>query len=306
MRRGLALLVVVALAGCGGPAASPVGPTAGPSAGASASAAPTPTPTACPPPWDCAQQKRFAAATALIGTRTGHIGLVVRDRTTGAVWRTGEPDYRIWAGSTPKLALAVALREQGRAGEVTLDDQANNQINAMLSSSDNNAADALWNKYVTNATAMMTRLRDRYGMKSAGYVAGFPSRWGFVKCTAQDLANLMSYVLEKAVAEDRTFFLNAMRNVATVQRWGVWGAGPDLQPGVKNGWSVEKDDGKGHWITATVGFAGPNARYVVAAMYHQPPGGDSIDQGVHVLTDLVATVFGAPVPFPVAKIPTDQ
>jgi hypothetical protein len=38
---------------------------------------------------------------------------------------------------------------------------------------------------------------------------------------------------------------------------------------------------------------------VVAAMYHQPPGGDSIQQGVHTLTDLVATIFGAPVPAPV-------
>ena len=34
-------------------------------------------------------------------------------------------------------------------------------------------------------------------------------------------------------------------------------------------------------------------------MYHQLPGGDSIDVGVHTLTDLVATVFGAPVPAPV-------
>jgi len=263
------------------------------------------TPAACPPPWSCEQQQRFAAATAFIAQHTGHIGIVVRDRTTNAVWKTGEPDFKIWAGSTPKLALAVALREQNRAGELTLDDQANGQIGAMLSTSDNRAADDLWTKYVKSSATMMTRFHDRYGMKTATYVAGFPSRWGFVKCTPQDLVNLMSYVLEKAAADDREYFVKAMREVATIQRWGVWGAGPALQPGVKDGWSIEKDDGKDHWITATVGFAGPKERYVIGAMYHQPPGGDSIDKGVHVLTDLVATVFGAPVPAPVAKIPED-
>ena len=51
-----------------------------------------------------------------------------------------------------------------------------------------------------------------------------------------------------------------------------------------------------------VGFAGPDARYIIAAMYYQQPGGDSLDHGVHVLTDLVATIFGAAVPAP-AVIP---
>jgi len=49
---------------------------------------------------------------------------------------------------------------------------------------------------------------------------------------------------------------------------------------------------------------GPDERYVVAAMYDQPTGGDTIDAGVPTLTDLVATVFGATVPAP-AAIPED-
>jgi hypothetical protein len=39
-------------------------------------------------------------------------------------------------------------------------------------------------------------------------------------------------------------------------------------------------------------------------MYDQVPGNDSIEAGVHTLTDLVATIFGAPVPAPV-HIPDD-
>lgn len=308
---GVALLVVgpaslvAGLLRLTGPAEGPADTTAASTGPADSAATPTTeTPAAaCGGAWDCAQQERFAAAAALLASRSGHIGVVVRDRVTGAEWRAGEPDFRIWSGSTPKLALAMALREQARAGQITLDATANRQIAAMLSVSDNRAADALWNRYA-RAGALMARFRDVYGMRGAGYVDGFPSRWGFVKCTAQDLANLMSYILDRANPADHDYAVQAMRSVGAVQQWGVWGAGPALRPGVKNGWSIESDGGRDHWITATVGFAGPDERYVVAAMYHQPPGGDSIERGVHTLTDLVATIFGAPVPAP-AVIPDD-
>jgi hypothetical protein len=294
---GVAVVVVGVVARRGSPAPAagggPVGASAATSAPAGSAA------------WDPAQLQRFNAASALIATKSGHVGMVVRDRTTGLVWQGGEASFRIWAGSTPKLAFAVALREESRAGQITLDATANSQIAKMLNVSDNNAADTLWNKYAKQPATMMKRWQDQYGMTTAGYVTGFPSRWGFVKCSAQDLANLMSYILEKLNPEDRTYIVAAMQGVGSVQQWGVWGAGAALHPGVKDGWSVEKDDGKDHWITATVGFVGSDQRYVVAAMYHQLPGGDSIGEGVHTLTDLVATVFDAPLPAP-ATIPSDQ
>ena len=142
-------------------------------------------------------------------------------------------------------------------------------------------------------------------MATATYVNGFPSRWGFIKCTPIDLANLMQYILDSASAADRTYLVNAMRSVGPPQRWGVWGAGTALRPGVKDGWSIESDDGQDHWLTSTVGFAGPQERYIVAAMYSQPRGGDTLERGVHLLTDLVATVFGAPVPAPAVIPPPD-
>ena len=199
---------------------------------------------------------------------------------------------------------AAELHTIARDGKLKLDADANHDIDAMLAVSDNNAADEMWDWFARPAT-QMARWRDSYGMSSASYVDGFPSRWGFVKCSAQDLANLMSYILDKADPQLRSFFVDRMRTVGKPQQWGVWGAGANLRPGVKDGWSVEADDhGNGHWITATVGFVGPDERYVVGAMYDQPTGGDTIEAGVHTLTDLVATVFGAPVPAP-AFIPED-
>jgi hypothetical protein len=256
-------------------------------------------------PWGCEQQARFDAAIAFLAKQKGTVGIVVKDRETGAVWRAGDPDVRTWAGSTPKLALAVALKEQARAGQTILDSQDNAAIDAMLSVSDNVAADRLWNKHA-NGASMMKRWQTTYGMTTASYVDGFPQRWGFVKLAPQDLVALMSYVLDQLDKSDNAFFVERMRAVGGPQQWGVWGAGPALRPGVKDGWDYAAEAGQKafRWVTSTVGFVGPGERYVVAAMYDQVPGGDSIGAGVHVLTDLVATVFGAPVPAP-AVVPED-
>ena len=103
----------------------------------------------------------------------------------------------------------------------------------------------------------------------------------------------MTYVLTTLDPADRAHVVAAMRGVGDIQRWGVWAAGPAQRPGTKDGWSVESDAGRQHWCTSTVGFAGPGERYVVAVMDDLPPGAD-IGTGVHAVSDLVATVFGAP------------
>ena len=67
-----------------------------------------------------------------------------------------------------------------------------------------------------------------------------------MKCTAEDLLHLMSYVLDTLNPADRTYLINAMRHVGPIQRWGMYAAGPAQQPGVKNGWSIEPDGGPVH------------------------------------------------------------
>ena len=87
----------------------------------------------------------------------GRLGVTVLDRRTGAVWAAGSPDHLMWASSTPKLALATNLPERARAGEITLDPAARSQLAAMLAVSDDNAADALWNRY--GGAAQLARFR---------------------------------------------------------------------------------------------------------------------------------------------------
>jgi hypothetical protein len=305
-----ALGLIMLLGGCGGTEprwASAAGRS--PIAGGSASGHPgvTATPGAPPPatpgasagcgPWGCAQQQRFDAAANLVKTKPGYLGLIVRDRQTGAVWRTGTPEHVMWTSSTIKLAIATSLLERARTGEVTLDDAARQQIAAMLSVSDNDAADALWKRY--GKDGMVPRFQQVYGMTGLTFVPDSPRSWGFMKASAEDLQRLMSYVLDKLNPADRDYIVGAMRHVGQIQQWGVWAAGPAVQPGTKDGWSIESDPGGKHWCTSAVGFAGPNARYVVAVMYHLPPGSGTIGAGVHAVSDAVATVFGAPTPAPV-------
>ncbi|MGE5828301.1 MAG: hypothetical protein ACM30G_08035 [Micromonosporaceae bacterium] len=245
--------------------------------------------------WGCEQQARFAAATALLATKPGHLGLVVRDRTTGAVWQAGEPKHPLWTASTIKLAMAVDLLERDRAGELTLDAKARQQIADMLAFSSNTAATSLWNRY--HLSTSLTRYRTTYGMTELAFGPG-SSFWGQMKCTTEDLAALMSYILDTLNEADRGYVLGAMRGVQPIQQWGVWAAGAALAPGVKDGWSVERDAGRDHWVVLSVGFAGPGERYVVAVTQDLPPPttANGVSAGVHAVSDLVATVFGAPVP----------
>ena len=242
---------------------------------------------------DAAQQQRFAAAEALLHGRPGTIGIIVRDRVTGAYWRAGTTDHPTWTASTIKLALVTGLLERSRAGEITLDATARQQIADILDFSSDAAATTLWNRY--GKDAQVPRFQQVYGMTGLTFVAGFPRIWGHMKCTAEDLMHLMSYVLDRLDPVDRALVVDGMRHVGSIQRWGVWAAGPAQLPGTKDGWSIEPDTGGKHWVTNTVGFAGPDERYAVAVMY-QLPAGPGIDVGVHLVSDLVATVFGAPTP----------
>jgi hypothetical protein len=283
--------------------ASPVGVRAGSSPDGSGSPAPL---TGAPcGAWDCDQAARFATAEDLVAAAPGRLGIVVRDRVTRAVWRAGSPDHPVWTASTIKLAMAVDLLERARAGSLRLDSTSRRQITDMLDFSSNAAANQLWRDH--RLSTRLSHYQTAYGMTGLHFPTDV-KYWGHMKCTTEDLATLMSYVLDHLAPADRDYVVEAMRTVDPIQQWGVWSAGAALTPGVKGGWSIEPDPGGEHWVANSVGFAGPDGRYVVALMYQLPPGVNSkdgtIDAGVHRVSDLVATVFGAAVPAPVT-VPRD-
>jgi hypothetical protein len=288
-------------ASAGGP---PVVATPSQDVGARGAGAPVTGPTATPAPpdnpVDPAQQARFQAAAQIVAKTKGHLSVIVHDRTSGTDWRAGEVDRPTWAASTVKLAMAANLLERARSGEVKLDTAARKDIAGMLDTSSDAAADALWNRY--GGDAFVPWFQQQYAMINLQFPAAVAHRWNHLKCTPDDLIHLMSFVFDRADPADRDYLTAAMRRAGANQHWGVWAAGGANQPGMKNGWSLETDDNVRHWVTHSVGFAGPDARYTIAIMFDQPAGG-TIGAGVHTVSDVIATVFGTTTPADVTVPP---
>jgi hypothetical protein len=197
--------------------------------------------------------------------RPGTVGIVVRDRRTGAVWRNRYAGTMVWTASTIKLAMTVDLFTRDRAGDISLTAGDRELIRRMLHSSDDDAADSLWFKYAGADHLTYNDDFPKYGMTTLapqrGYTHYFPY-WGFQKCTPDDLDRLVNYVLTKLPASTREYVVDQLEHVAADQQWGVWGAGPAASPGNKDGWSLE-DTG---WVMNSVGWVGPHQRYTLAVM----------------------------------------
>jgi hypothetical protein len=289
MGLGVAVAVALALTGCTAapePSLDPVTTSAATSASSSvarpsvatsstspSSVAPTSiarsstAPSACAikAGFDCDFQRRMAAVNSYLTTRPGTVGIVLRDRSTGAVWRNAAADVPVWTASTIKLAMAVDLLARDRAGSITLSAADRATMDEMLHSSDDDAADTLWFKYAGADHLTFNRDFTALGMTSLAPQAGFTEfypYWGFQKCTPDDLDRLMQHVLTAVNPSDRAYLISELRHVAPDQQWGVWASDVGATAGSKDGWSLEQ----GGWVMNTVGFAGPGQRYTLAVM----------------------------------------
>ncbi|MCW2732004.1 MAG: tat pathway signal sequence [Mycobacterium sp.] len=208
---------------------------------------------------------RVAAADAYLATRPGSVGYVLRDRVSGVTYRNSHAGDLVWTASTIKLAMVVDLLTRARAGAISLTDADRSQMAAMMHSSDDAAADALWSRFGGPDHMAYNTDFPRYGMTDLQPQKGFSSiypYWGFQKTTADDLDRLVNYVLTRLDRAQSAAIVYELQNVAPNQQWGVWGAGTAMAPGNKDGWSLEQ----GGWVTNSVGFAGPGQRYTLAMM----------------------------------------
>lgn len=212
----------------------------------------------------CDMRLRSAAAERYLASRPGVVGFVWRDRASGATYRNADAGTSIWTASTIKLAMVADLLTRERSGELTLTATDRQLMVAMLRNSDNAAADTLWARYGGPDNEFNSNF-PAYGMRNVQPQSGFSDTypdWGFQKATADDLDGLINYVLSGLNPADASAVAAEMQRVDSTQQWGVWGAGPAMAPGLKNGWSQEQ----GGWVVNTVGFAGPNQRYTLAVM----------------------------------------
>jgi hypothetical protein len=239
-------------------------------------------------------RKRIAAVEHFLMGRPGLIGIVLRDRTTGAVWHNKYAATQVYMASTSKLAMVVALLLADRAGKIGLSSADRSAIHEMLHVSSDSAADDLWFKY---GASFYTRAFPAIGLITAHYLPQEGVKgpyWGEITCTAEDLDRVVNYVLEKLPVSLRDYIVGEMRNVGAVQHFGVWGAGAQNEPGNKDGWSTEKPG----WIIDSAGFAGPGARYTLTMM-NSLNGQGGYPEGTNTVTQVAALLFqGRHVPAP--------
>lgn len=231
----------------------------------------------------CLLQERIAAAEEYVADRPGVVGFVLRDRATGAKYRSSAAATPIWTASTIKLAMVVDLLTRQRAGAVTVTAADRQLMVDMLRHSDNDAADSLWSRF-GGPSGEFNKGSARYGMPGLAPQPGFGDvypYWGFQKASADDLDGLMNYVLTGLPPAEAAAVVAEMQRVDSDQQWGVWGAGSTMTPGNKNGWSQEE----GGWVVNTVGFAGPQQRYTLAIMNSLGDEG-GYDDGVTTTTQL--------------------
>ncbi|NKY32207.1 serine hydrolase [Nocardia speluncae] len=218
----------------------------------------------CAHGFDCDLASRIETVNSYLGSRPGVTGYVIRDRNTGAVYSSPHAEEMVWTASTIKLAIAQDLLNRARVGAIALPPEDRGLIEQMMSTSNDQATDILWNKY-----AGLDRMAFNNAFRANGMTGLAPQpspnpgpHWAFQKATAADLDRLMSNVLDRMHPDDRSYLLDLMRRVDSNQHWGVWGAGSAMRPGLKNGWSDEQ----GGWVVNSVGFAGPGERYTLAIM----------------------------------------
>ena len=293
-------MVMSGLAGCGvfTPASSktvsqsPAGDrsSSSPSPSVTPSPTPSPTPTVCPakvaPGFSCTMRENIRQARQYMQALPGNLGLVLHDRDTGATWAWGSSSTLYPAASTIKLAMVTDILQRG----VALTPAAQDEMFQALFTSNDNDADDLW--YAYEDASFMNRIR-AFGMNSTQFTNSV--YWGNVDTTAQDLDNLMNYVLGSASPSTRSYLVYRLRHVSGIdQQWGVWGAGPQNQPGNKDGWEQDPN-GYGVWYTNTVGFAGPGERYTLAIMYNMGSFGENgnagFSYGTNALTQISSLLF---------------
>ena len=112
-------------------------------------------------------RRRIAEAERYLKHRPGMIGIVLRDRSTGAVWRNRYAGSQIYMASTSKLAMAVTLLLQDQVGVIHLSSTDRAVMYQMLHVSSDNAADDLWFKY---GASFYTSYFSRIGPTGAQYL----------------------------------------------------------------------------------------------------------------------------------------
>ncbi|MEZ0366679.1 hypothetical protein ACAG26_23685 [Mycobacterium sp. pUA109] len=232
---------------------------------------------------------RIEQATADAAAQGAAISAAVLDRATGQLI-SNNPSHSIATASVAKLFIAddLLLHESDGAAELSPEERA--ELDVMLRSSDDNAAEKFWN--AGGGDAIITRVATRYGL--AATTPGSDGRWWNTISTAADLARYYDMLLDGAGGLPRERASIIMTDLAHSTAAGIDGypqrfgipEGLYAEPvAVKQGWMccIGAD-----WMHLSTGVVGSDHRYVVVVESLQPSDDATARQ---TITQAVKTMF---------------
>ncbi|WP_433167262.1 hypothetical protein [Kribbella sp. CA-247076] len=240
-------------------------------------------------------------------------GIAVYDRRSGQLVQRHNEDHRFRSASVVKLLIVLDYLWD-RAPEYDLPDADRDRLDAMLRSSDDDAASHYWDEL--GGAALVDRMVKRLGLThTAGPPATHPGFWGYVAITAADTIRIYRYLLEEAPAPVREYVMDLLRRATRHgtdgfdQYFGIASAFPG-EFSIKQGWSgflgasgygsdraKPQDTGLDLRSDAlhTTGTVGPDDRAIVA-LYTLHPAGTPYEQAYADVTRMTEalTVPGVP------------
>ncbi|MEZ0049286.1 hypothetical protein ABIA30_000276 [Mycobacterium sp. MAA66] len=214
----------------------------------------------------------------------------VLDRNTGQLITNGD-NSAMPIASVAKLFIADDLLLQEAKGQIALTAADHEQLDTMLRSSDDSAANVFWSR--SGGNDVITRVAARYGL--TGTSVPYDGNWWNTMSTVGDLVHYYDQLLDGRGGlppEQASIILSNLAQSTPTgadgypQRFGI----PDGLYGepvaVKQGWMPQWNGN--NWMHMSTGVIGADHRYVMAIGSLQPTDDATART---TITDAVKTIF---------------
>jgi hypothetical protein len=216
------------------------------------------------------------------------VGLAVADTRTGisCEYHAGQ---HFDSASIVKVLILGALLHEVAAGQGMLSEHQAELAREMITESDNDAADALWDEV---GRANLQLFLNAAGMTHTTLGPGI--LWGLTQVTAHDELRLLTLLTSANPVLDRharDYELSLMARVVPAQRWGVpAGAAPAVTVHVKNGWLPDPQ----LWVINSIGaFTSDDGVYKIVVLTQDNP---TMDDGIATVQGVATVVNRALAP----------
>jgi len=203
--------------------------------------------------------KISAGISAAVAARSGSfVAVAVADPTDGLNCQLHNTNH-FYAASVMKVTILSALLMKV-GGPSNLTAAQKSLASLMITQSDNNAAQTLWNE---EGIPAVSNFLTKAGM-SETEISG-TGAWGLTLITAHDELRLLQVLTDSTVlsSASRAYVLTLMSEVISSQRWGISSGAPSVEKlHIKNGWL--NYPGAGDWNINSIGtFTGPKNYQIV-------------------------------------------